>query len=176
MVKRLSPLHMPRIATEHDANGVFHLCDLVFNLGNGGRGGFVLGTGLFNGHLGDLAILEPQFEKLHGLGVGLKGFPGNPELVIKTQELDVVAGNRRNQAQNHPAPRLLDGQKLGPGGFEASLYDPTDRFPSSHRQRPGGKCRDSAKVRRIGEILFSLMRSLADLPLYPSRGKSGARA
>ena len=82
------------IAAKQDAESVFRLSDLRFDIRNYRCRGLVLRTCLLNDHLRNLAVLELQFEELDRFGVACKRTFGDFKLIVEAAKLDIAVCDR----------------------------------------------------------------------------------
>src|SRR4030095_6980345 len=122
----LPPWNRSWIATEQHADEVFLLRDLTLELGHSGRGLMSLRLGLPVVALGyrtfvDAPPLHPR-RFTQALRSALRYF----ELPIQRSQLDVAAGDRRDDRQHHSAPALLTAKQARARGLRGTAQPAPD--------------------------------------------------
>ena len=109
-----SAWHILRVIAEQDADGVFLLADLPFQVRNGGIGGIehllCLEHIQFCGH----TVVKAQTGELDRIYLRLDRIPRDLELQIELQQREVVGGDVADQGQYDRLPRGFSSQELGP--------------------------------------------------------------
>ena len=101
--------------TEEHAKEVLLPRDLSLELGHPGHGVAVLRFSLQVVALGNGALLETHPLKARRFAQALRSVLRDFELPVQRAQLDVAAGDRRNDRQHHGALALLAGEQARPG-------------------------------------------------------------